>query len=772
METLRLCFVGPCDSVTFRRWVEWFAARGHTVTALTVEPADPAPASFRQVNLASSVPWRKVGRLISAVRLRRAVARLRPDLVHVHYARGLAWGLVPTPFHPLVITPWGSDVLEEQGAFREWYSRALTRRLLASADLVTVHSAYLEGRVRALVPAGAPVARIGWGVDLARFRPGLDTRDLRVRWGIRLSDRVILSPRLVQPFYRHDLVIRALARAIEKIPQSLLVILEDRPDRQYVTELHRLAKEEGVEGRVKFVPAVPYADMPRWYNLAEVVVMVPRSDGMPNTLLEAMACGAVPVLGRLPQYDEVVRHGENGWLADPDPDGLAEALIEALGSARTSIAERNRALVAAVADQDKEMARMERHYRELAQPMGHETDRVPVVGIRGAIPAPAAGASRRLKVLLVTVGLDVGGTEMQIRELALRLDRARFDVAVCGLKGPGVIGEELRARGARVVTLNGAGKGDVRVLVRLARLVAAERPDIVHAFLGFANVAASLVGRLLGVPVVIWSYRDLEVWKTRPRWLLDRAALRWADAVTCCSDAVRRFVLAHVNGQAAKFSMIHNGVDVELFRSARPVSRSELGVRDGVAVIGTVARLDEPKKGLTVLLRALAGIAARSDVPDWQVLLVGDGPARAELERTAAELGLAGQVVFAGVRRDIPSVLRVLDVFVCPSLYEGFGIVIVEAMAAGRPVVASAVGGVPEIVVDGETGLLVPAGDAPALADAIARLLRDPASARQMGARGGDRARELFSVERMVRQHERLYEALSARLLRSGGRHS
>lgn len=366
MGTLRLCFVGPCDSVTFRRWVEWFAARGHAVTALTVEAADPEPSSFRQVDLASPTRWRKLGRLVSAARLLRAVAQLRPDLVHVHYVRGLAWGLLPARFHPLVVTPWGSDVLEEQGAFREWYSRPLTRRLLASADLVTVHSTYMEGRTRALLPSGAPVVRIGWGVNLTRFRPGLDTRALRAQWGLQPADRVIVSPRLVQPFYRHDLIIRALARGLKHVPECLLVIPESRPDQRYVTELHRLAKEEGIEGRVKFVPAIPYADMPRWYNLAEVVVMAPKSDGMPNTLLEGMACGTVPVVGRLPQYAELIRHRLNGWLADPDPDGLAGALVEALTSAHAPIAERNRALIADIADQDKEMARMEQHYVELA----------------------------------------------------------------------------------------------------------------------------------------------------------------------------------------------------------------------------------------------------------------------------------------------------------------------------------------------------------------------------------------------------------------------
>jgi glycosyltransferase involved in cell wall biosynthesis len=367
MEKLRLCFVGPCDSVTCRRWIEWFAARGHDVTALTVEPEIPAPATFRQVDLTASAGGRKLGRMVSACRLAMAVARLKPDLVHVHYARGVAWGLLPAGPHPLVVTPWGSDVLEEQGAFKEWYSRPLTTALLRSADLVTVHSAYMEGRTKALLPAAVPMVRIGWGVDLKAFRPGLDTRALRQRWGFRPSDRVIFSPRIAQPFYRHEVAIKALAGVVGAIPDAVLVIPEQRADRSYVERLRAEAQAAGVAERVRFVGTIPYADMPRWYNLADAVVMAPRSDGMPNTLLEAMACGAVPVLGRLPQYDELIRHGHNGFLADPEPAALAGALVAALAAGvKQSMAERNRRLVADVADQDKEMTRMQQYYIELA----------------------------------------------------------------------------------------------------------------------------------------------------------------------------------------------------------------------------------------------------------------------------------------------------------------------------------------------------------------------------------------------------------------------
>jgi len=390
-----------------------------------------------------------------------------------------------------------------------------------------------------------------------------------------------------------------------------------------------------------------------------------------------------------------------------------------------------------------------------------DTEPKPVAAV--ADPVPEAHRRGRLKVMLVTVGLGIGGTETQILEIASRLDRNRFDVLVCGLKKDRVVAEELRARGIRVSTLDGLGKGDLRVLYRLVRLIRAERPDIIHAFLGVANLASSLAGRLVGVPVIVWSYRDVEVWKTRAHWLVDRAGARWAGAITCCSEAVRQFVLARLNGPASKVVTIHNGVDLEAFRAPRVASRSELSLPDGGCVIGTVTRLDEPKKGLTVLLRALAVLAKRDGLPPWQCLLVGDGPARERLEALAAELGLSGRVVFAGMRRDVVRVLPVMDLFVCPSLYEGFGIAIVEAMAAGRPVIASAVGGIPEIIVHQETGLLVPPGDATALADAMAALLTSSGQARQMGARGRERAEKIFSITTTVERHQQLYDTLSVR---------
>jgi glycosyltransferase involved in cell wall biosynthesis len=173
-----------------------------------------------------------------------------------------------------------------------------------------------------------------------------------------------------------------------------------------------------------------------------------------------------------------------------------------------------------------------------------------------------------------------------------------------------------------------------------------------------------------------------------------------------------------------------------------------------------VCRLDEPTKGLAVLLKGIAQLNQISNIPPFQLLMVGDGPSANGLRRLSEELGLNEIVVFAGLRCDVEQILPLFDLFVLPSLSEGFGIALVEAMAAGCPVVATAVGGIPEVVQTGRTGVLVPAGDSNALTDALADLLKDRSKARVLGREGQRWVVTKFAVSTMVHHHESLYERL------------
>jgi glycosyltransferase involved in cell wall biosynthesis len=352
----------------------------------------------------------------------------------------------------------------------------------------------------------------------------------------------------------------------------------------------------------------------------------------------------------------------------------------------------------------------------------------------------------------------MGGTETHVLELASRINRAKFDLTVCSLKSGGCVENEFRARGIRVLSLEGRGKCDLRVLSRLWRIFKTERPDVVQAFLFWANIAARLIGWLVPSSRIISSYHDEVVPEGLLNRVIDRVTMKWTKYIVCCSEAVHRSVEQRIGGMKNQFVVIPFGVDTERFREPRGISGGMIALQNGLPVIGTVCRLVEPKKGLKYLLEAVAQLEQEAGKPVCQVLLVGEGPAEQSLRTLSERLGISPRVAFVGVRRDIPEVLSLMNIFVLPSLYEGFGIAILEAMAAGKPVIATTVGGIPEFVVPGQSGLLVPPGDASALARAIKQLLDEPEKARAMGRQGQEHVKTHYSIESVVRQHEQLYE--------------
>jgi glycosyltransferase involved in cell wall biosynthesis len=226
----------------------------------------------------------------------------------------------------------------------------------------------MEQRVRPLLKQGRTVACIGWGVDLSRFKGELGVGQLRRQWGLRGDQPILFSPRLMQRRYRLERIIQAMPTILKRVPEAVLVMAEHCPDVAYVEELKHVAARLKLCAQVRFVGSLSYEQMPLWYNLADATVMVPESDGMPNSLLEAMACGSVPVLAKLPQYRELVESGVNGFVVDPEASAIGQAVIKAMTEPvlRREIAHRNRAIVEMHADQNKEMTRMESWYERLA----------------------------------------------------------------------------------------------------------------------------------------------------------------------------------------------------------------------------------------------------------------------------------------------------------------------------------------------------------------------------------------------------------------------
>jgi glycosyltransferase involved in cell wall biosynthesis len=243
-------------------------------------------------------------------------------------------------------------------------------------------------------------------------------------------------------------------------------------------------------------------------------------------------------------------------------------------------------------------------------------------------------------------------------------------------------------------------------------------------------------------------------WK---RCLVNPILLRMADSVTTIAHYTRRNLERYENYPKGGVRVLYNGIDVAAYSQGESpqAARSFLGIPAEKKTVGVVARLD-PVKNHPLLFRSLREVI--QFFPETELLIVGDGPNRAELELLANRLGLDSHIRFLGARRDVPHIIRAMDIFVLPSLSEGMSITLLEAMGAGLPVVATRVGGNPEVVVDGETGFLVPSDDERRMAARLKTLLGDSRLRQKMGAAGKLRAESVFSMEKTVSEYHRLYE--------------
>ena len=260
------------------------------------------------------------------------------------------------------------------------------------------------------------------------------------------------------------------------------------------------------------------------------------------------------------------------------------------------------------------------------------------------------------------------------------------------------------------------------------------------------------------VPIVIDHWHGFTRFNRKRRFIC-RALARFTDLSLAVSQGVKDYLVSAIGLNAAKVRVVANGVDIAALDAARAgeTVRQELGLPEGTPVIGLVGRLDHWGKGHKELFTAMASLKNRYPV---HALIVGGGRREEEVRQMAENLGLAGQVHFLGSRQDVPDLLQAMDIFVLPSYSEGLSLALLEAMAAGLPVIVSAVGGNPEVVTDGETGLIIPPRDAQVLAQALERLLGDPTLAKKLGKNARRHVEANYSLERLGQEINAIYEKL------------
>lgn len=353
--------------------------------------------------------------------------------------------------------------------------------------------------------------------------------------------------------------------------------------------------------------------------------------------------------------------------------------------------------------------------------------------------------------------LEVGGAEKTLVDLANNLDRDRFDVTVWTIVDSGTLREDLDEE-ISYRSLRASGKLDIRAVLKFWLAVRDENPDIIQSFTFFDNVLARTVKAVNSRTSIITGVRTVVEDESFSRALVDRLTIRLSDRIVSNSEAGAEHIIDR-GAPAESVEVIWNGRDIEFYGDGEATQDlfDALSLNQRFPIVGTVGRLVE-RKGHYDLLEAWPQVLASH--PSAQLLIVGDGPEHEALRQRSTELGCSDSVVLPGRRKDIPDILDAVDVFIYPSHYEGLPGALLEAMAAGLPIVTTPVDGCAELVHDGEHGLHVPPKDPTKLAGAISRYLSNDELSKRMGKAAETRASESFAVESMVSQFQELYSNL------------
>lgn len=387
---------------------------------------------------------------------------------------------------------------------------------------------------------------------------------------------------------------------------------------------------------------------------------------------------------------------------------------------------------------------------------------MPAVDPMGSV-APRAKSASAIRVGFVLHVMQVAGAEVLVAETIRRIGPEIDPVVLC-LDGVGALGARMQAEGTDVVALGRQPGLDFGVARRMAAAIRARQLQVLHAHQYTPFFYGALAARLanIGTRVVFTEhgrhYPDVVSWKRR---LANRLVFdRLADRITGVCDFSARGLAEQDGFRRSRIEVIENGIDLTRYQA--PTDRTALRLRlrldPARRYVACVARF-HPVKDHRTLLDAFQRVAVAT--PDVDLLLVGDGPLRGALEEQAAALGISGRVRFMGVRDDVPDILAAIDVFTLSSLSEAASITLLEAMAAGAPVVVTDVGGNPEIVRQEEDGLLTPRGDAGALAAALLQILSDASLAGSLGRHAADRVRSHYQLDRTIDRYFEMYQGLA-----------
>jgi glycosyltransferase involved in cell wall biosynthesis len=714
---VRICFLGDAGSIHLQRWIGYFIQAGHQVDIISF---NPCPIEGPTVHLLANGHTGRLAYIGSMFKIRRLIRKIQPDLLHAHYATSFGLLAILSGFHPLVVSAWGSDVLIAPK--QSFLLRLTVEQVLKRADALTSDSSYMTGRMIELLKGQDKILKtVTMGVSQEWFSGISDTPK---------KDLQILSLRGHQVIYNIDIILRSMVEVLKAVPEASLVVAGEGPETR---SLKALAKSLGILENVNFVGQLPHAKVQEYLNQSSISVSVPTSDATAVSLLETMACGSFPVVSDLPANREWVEDGSNGLIVRIRDDAdLTRALIRSLQdkALRQAAIELNRQKIRAKAIWEDNMAEMEDLYRELRH--------------KGALLSADKQISKRLCLMANAASSH---TEKWATELARRGWNVHI-ISFLPAEIPNVV--------VHVVPRLLAGRTEF-VFMRHRWVIETVRnlqPDIVHVHYATSFGFLGTVAEVHPLIISAWGSDIFSFPKVSflHRYLLEQI-LNKAD-VLCSTSRTMAAEMQKYLSPKRKIEVIPFGVDVERF--SPPPERPSL-ISDTPVVFG-VAKYLQPVYGLDILIKSFALLEKRC--PGRALLrIAGDGPEKKKLRNLAARLGIAHLVEWLGSIPNfkVAALYKSLDVVVVPSRQESFGVTAVEGSACGCPIIASCVGGLPEVVIDRETGLLIPPEDIEELCTAMEFMIAEPEKRRLMGQAGRKLVIDHYDWQRNVTQMEEVY---------------
>jgi len=367
-----------------------------------------------------------------------------------------------------------------------------------------------------------------------------------------------------------------------------------------------------------------------------------------------------------------------------------------------------------------------------------------------------------IKIAHITFDMRIGGAERVIYNLVENTDRSKFDVSVLCLDQPvGPFGLRLKEKGYQISTLGRKPGFDLSLIRKVRDCIVSNKIDILHCH-QYTPYVYGLMGSAFTKKKIVFTehgrfYPDKRKFK---RTLVNPVLSRYTDRIIAISEATKDALVKFENISKDRIGVVYNGIeDGNRVPEKKENLRRSFGIGENGFVMGTAARLDSIKNH-PMMIKGLKRI--QQDSPETYLFIVGDGPERAGLETLVTELGLSSRVIFTGFREDTSFFYRMMDVFLLTSFSEGTAMTLLEAMAAGLPCIATGVGGNLEIVKEGETGFIIPSGDEKALTEKINLLIRDKKLREELGQACRKRFEENFTVKKMVKEYEKIYEEITA----------